>query len=147
VTETSGIHILLVGLARERNAACRRAAPSDEPASINRLAPIALVLAAALADHLGAHTIAFDALLLAVPVTAIAGLRSVSERLDGKGGPIHVYAWGVVLALLLVATAARAPAVGDASVPTVARSALLACVVVFCLQALAALAAELRAPR
>jgi hypothetical protein len=35
--------------------------------------------------------------------------------------------------------------VGDASVPAVARSALIACVLVFCLQALAALAAELRA--
>jgi hypothetical protein len=49
-----------------------------------------------------------------------------------------------VLAFLLVATAARAPSVGDPSVPAVARSALTACVVVFCLQAVAALAAELR---
>ena len=129
---------------REGNEPCRRPAPSDEPASINKLAPIALVLTAALADHLGAHTIAFDFLLLAVPVTAIAGLRSVSERLDGKTTPAHAYGWAVVLALLLVATAARAPAVGDPSVPAVARSALVACVVVFCLQALAALAAELR---
>ena len=50
----------------------------------------------------------------------------------------------MVLALLLVATAARAPAVSDSTVPAVARSALIACVVVFCLQALAALATELR---
>jgi hypothetical protein len=49
-----------------------------------------------------------------------------------------------VLGFLLVATAARAPSLGDPSVPAVARSALLACVVIFCLQALAALAAELR---
>jgi hypothetical protein len=131
---------------REGNAGCRRAAPSGERATINRLAPIALVLAAALADHLGAHSIAFDFLLLAVPVTAIAGLRGVSERVDGKSSA-HAYGWAVVLALLLVATAARAPAVGDATVPTVARSALIACVVVFCLQALAALAAELRESR
>src|SRR5262249_32895493 len=122
----------------------RRPAPSDESARINRLAPIALVLAAALADHLGAHTIAFDFLLLAVPVTAIAGLRSVSERLDGKRPPGHSYGSAVVLALLLVAPAGRAPAVGDPSVPALARSALIACVVVFCLQALGALAAELR---
>jgi len=84
-------------------------------------------------------------LLVAVPVTAIAGLSSVAERLDGKGEPALVYGWAVVLALLLVATGARAPSVGDASVPAVARSALIACVLVFCLQALAALAAELRA--
>jgi hypothetical protein len=50
-----------------------------------------------------------------------------------------------MLALLLVATAARAPSIGDSSVPAVARSALIACVVLFCLQALAALAGELRA--
>lgn len=129
---------------REGNERRRNAAPSDERASINRLAPIALVLAAALADHFGAHTIAFDFLLLAVPVTAIAGLRSVSERLDGRSNPVHAYGWAVVLALLLIATAARAPAGGDASVPTVARSALLACLVVFCLQAVGALATELR---
>ena len=129
---------------REGNERRRKAAPSDERASINRLAPIALVLAAALADHLGAHTIAFDFLLLAVPVTAIAGLRSVSERLDGRSNPAHAYGWAVVLGLLLIATAVRAPAVGAPSVPAAARSALVACVVVFCLQALGALAAELR---
>jgi len=49
-----------------------------------------------------------------------------------------------MLGLLLVATAARASSVGDSAVPAVARSALIACVVLFCLQALAALAAELR---
>jgi hypothetical protein len=109
-----------------------------------RLPPIALVFGAVLADHLGAHGLAFDALLVAVPVTAIAGLRSVSDRLDGKAEQAHAYVWALVLALLLVATAARAPSVGDPSVPAVARSALTACVVVFCLQALAALASELR---
>ena len=79
-----------------------------------------------------------------MPVTAIAGLRSVADRLDWKGDPTYAYAWALVLAFLLVATAARAPSVGDPSVPAVARSALIACVVVFCLQALSALAAELR---
>jgi hypothetical protein len=108
------------------------------------LSPIALVLGAALADHFGAHTLAFNALLLAVPLTAIAGLRCVADRLDGKAEPTHAFAWAFVLAFLLVATAARAPSVGDPSVPAVAHSALIACVVVFCLQALAALAAEFR---
>jgi len=79
-----------------------------------------------------------------VPVTAIAGLRSVADRLDGKAEPTHAYAWALVLGFLLVATAARASSVGDPSVPAVARSALIACVAVFCLQALAALAGELR---
>jgi hypothetical protein len=71
-------------------------------------------------------------------------LRSVADKLDGKAEPGHAFAWALMLALLLVATAARAPSVGDSSVPVVARSALLACVVLFCVQALAALAGELR---
>jgi hypothetical protein len=83
-------------------------------------------------------------LLAAVPVTAIAGLRAVSDRLEGKVDEAAAYVWALVLGLLLVATAARAPSLGDASVPAVARSALIACVVVFCLQAVAALARELR---
>lgn len=109
-----------------------------------RLLPLALVFGAAFADQVGAHALAFDALLVAVPVTAIAGLHAVSDRVDGKIEQAGAYVWAVVLALLLVATASRAPSVGDASVPAVARSALIACVVIFCLQALAALARELR---
>jgi hypothetical protein len=102
------------------------------------------VLGAALADHFGAHTFAFDLLLVAVPVTAIAGLRAVSDRLEGNVDEATAYVWALVLGLLLIATAARAPSLGDPSVPAVARSALIACVVVFCLQAVAALAKELR---
>jgi hypothetical protein len=103
-----------------------------------RIATVGLVLAAALADHSASHTLAFYALLFAVPVAAFAGLHELGQP--------SAYVWGLVLALLLVATAGRAPAVGDASVPPLARSALIACIVVFCLQALAALAAELRRP-
>jgi hypothetical protein len=109
---------------------------------MSRLAPVALVVAAALADHFGSHALAFDALLIAVPAAAFAGLQSVAERREAAP-----YVWALVLGLLLIATAARAPAVGDTTVPAVARSALLACVGVFCLQALAALAAELRDER
>jgi hypothetical protein len=111
---------------------------------MSRLGSVALVFGAALADHLGAHTLAFDLLLAAVPATAIAGLRTVSDRLEGKVEQAQLYVWAVVLALLLVATSARASALGDPSVPAVARSALLACIAVFCLQALGALANELR---
>ncbi len=101
-----------------------------------RITTVGLVLAAALADHSGSHGIAFYALLVAVPTAAVAGLRELGES--------GAYLWGLVLALLLVATAGRAPAVADASVPPLARSALIACIAVFCLQALAALALEFR---
>jgi hypothetical protein len=106
---------------------------------------VVLVFGAALADQVGSHTLGFDALLVAVPLTAIAGLRAVSDRLEGKVDEVQAYLWAVVLALLLVATAVRAPALADPSVPAVARSALLAVLGVFCLQALAALAREFRA--
>ena len=118
-----------------------------ERGGMSKLAAVALVFAAALADHAGSHVLAFDALLAAVPLAAYAGLQSVAERVEGRAREAHAYVWALVLGLLLVATAARAPAVGDATVPAVARSALIACVVVFCLQALAALAAELRLDR
>jgi hypothetical protein len=111
---------------------------------MSRLAPLALVFAAVVADGAGAHALAFDALLVAVPVTAVAGLSTVAARVDGTAERAQAYFWGVALALLLVATAARAPALGDGSVPPVARSALLACIGVFCLQAVARLAAELK---
>lgn len=88
--------------------------------------------------------LAFNALLVAVPVTAVAALRTIAERVDGRAEPWHAYSWGAALALLLLATAVRAPALAEPSVPSVARSALLACIGVFCLQALAALVRELR---
>jgi hypothetical protein len=103
-----------------------------------RVTTVGLVLAAALADHVGAHTLAFYSLLLAVPSAVIAGLHELGER--------SAYLWGLVLGLLLLTTASRAPALADAHVPPLARSALMGCIAVFCLQALAALEAELRAP-
>jgi hypothetical protein len=106
---------------------------------MSRVASSALVFGAAIADHLAAHQLSFYALLTAVPVVAYAGLEAVAERRE-----VAAYVWALVLGLLLVATAVRAPAFGDPGVPAVARSALLACVGIFCLQALAALAAELR---
>jgi hypothetical protein len=50
----------------------------------------------------------------------------------------------VVLALVVVGAAVRAPAVTEGAVPGLARSALLACLAIFCVQAAVAAAAELR---
>ena len=109
---------------------------------MSRVACFGLVFGAAFADQLGAHPLAFYALLAAVPLAASAGLEAISDDRDPAA-----YVWALVLGLLLVATAFRAPATGEPSVPGIARSALLACVAVFCFQALAALAAELRHER
>jgi hypothetical protein len=106
--------------------------------------PVGLVVAAAAADGAGAHELAFYALLLAVPAAAVVALDAFGELLDGAHNHLHALLWTVVLALIVAGAAVRAPAVTEGAVPTLARSALLACLVIFCIQAVASLAAELR---
>jgi hypothetical protein len=102
------------------------------------------VIAAAAADGAGARGVALYALLLAVPAAAVAALEAFGRVLDGAAEHLHALLWTVVLALLVVGAAVRSPAVAEGSVPTLARSALLACLAVFCVQAAVAAAAELR---
>src|SRR3954462_2452616 len=109
-----------------------------------RLVPIGLVIAAAAADGAGAHGLAFYALLLAVPAAAVAALEAFGRVLDGANEHLHALLWTIVLGLVLVGSAARAPAVAEGAVPGAARSALLACLAVFCVQAVVAATEELR---
>src|SRR5215210_1418193 len=109
-----------------------------------RAIPIGLVIAAAAADGAGAHGLAFYALLLAVPAAAVAALDAFGDVLDGADEHLHALLWTVVLVLLVIGAAVRSPAVTEGAVPGVARSALLACLAIFCVQAVAAAAAELR---
>ena len=109
-----------------------------------RAVPVALVVAAAAADGAGAHGLAFYALLLAVPAAAVAALEAFGHVLDGADEHVHALLWTVVLALVVVGAAVRAPAVTEGGVPTLARTALLACLAVFCVQAAVSVAAELR---
>lgn len=109
-----------------------------------RAIPVGLVIAAAAADGAGAHRLAFYALLLAVPTVAVAALDAFGNVLDGAHDHLHALLWAVVLGLLVVGAAVRAPQLTEGSVPTLARSALLACLAVFCIQAVASAAAELR---
>ena len=109
-----------------------------------RLVPVGLVIAAAAADGVGAHGLAFYALLLAVPAAAAAGLEALGRVLDGAPDHLHALLWALVLALLVVGAAVRAPEVTQGAVPALARSALLGCLGVFCVQAVAALALVLR---
>ena len=109
-----------------------------------RALPVGLVIAAAAADGAGFHGVAFYALLLAVPAAAVAALESFGHVLDGADEHLHALLWTVVLALVVVGCAVRAPAIAQGSVPTLARSALLGCLVVFCVQAVVSAARELR---
>jgi hypothetical protein len=109
-----------------------------------RATPVGLVLIATAADGAGAHGLAFYALLLAVPAAAVAALEAFGQVLDGAGEHLHALLWALLLALVVVGAAVRAPAVTEGAVPGLARSALLGCLGVFCVQAVAAVAAELR---
>jgi uncharacterized membrane protein len=101
---------------------------------------VALVLLAAFTDSLHAPTLSFYLLLAAVPAIVVAGLAAVEELLQAEEAMPHrrVVAMLHVVTLLLVLTAAaiRAPLRAEGTVPRAAVSAVIACLVVFAIQAL-----------
>jgi hypothetical protein len=102
---------------------------------VHRLA-VGLVLVAALADGADAHSLAFYVLVLAVPAIAAAALAALGDAFE-LGDPRAVgRAWiqAAALLLVLVSAAVRAPFRGDGSVPRLAVSALVACVVLYVAQ-------------
>jgi hypothetical protein len=111
---------------------------------VGRAIPVGLVIAAAAADGLGAHRLAFYALLVAVPAAAAAALEAYGHVLDDNRDHLHALLWTLVLGLLVAGAAVRAPEVTEGVVPALGRSALLACLGVFCVQAAVSAAAELR---
>ena len=112
-----------------------------------RVVPFGLVVAAALADGAGAHGLAFDAMLLAVPATAIAGLAAYGEQVEQGGARLHAAWWGQAFLLVVVGAAVRAPAVAEGVAPPLSVAALVCCLAVFCAQAVVALVAELQGQR
>ena len=109
-----------------------------------RIAPFGLVVAAAFADKAGAHGLALDAILLAVPLTAVAALGAFDQHLEGKAARTSTFLWAGVLVLEVVGAAARAPSVAAGVTPPLAEAALVGCLTLFCAQALVGVAAELR---
>ena len=103
-----------------------------------RLLAGALIVAVAGLDLAGAHATAALVLVAAVPTAAGAALLSLGTALDG-GGPLdRIQAWcgGLVLLLALVAAVLRTPLAANGDVPSLAASALTACLVVLAVQAL-----------
>jgi hypothetical protein len=109
-----------------------------------RWIPVVLVLAAAAADGAGAHGVAFYALLATVPAVAAAALEAFGESLEDAGAQLHALLWAVVLALTVTGAAVRAPRLAEGTVPAFGRTAVVACLAIFCIQALAGLVGELR---
>ena len=106
--------------------------------------PGLLAIAAFYADGRGSHGLAFDALLGAVPFAAVAALESFGAYLDERRGGIQPLLWALALALLVLSCAARSPATQTHTLPTLGSSELAACLAVFGLKAVLAVAPQLR---
>ena len=109
--------------------------------------PAVLAAAAALADARGAHGLAFDALLAAVPFAAVSALISFGSYLEAREdavGGLQALLWALAVALLVLSSAARSPATQTHVLPPLGASALAACLAVFALKACVAVAPQLR---
>ena len=104
-----------------------------------RLAAATLVLAALLADGAGEYGLAYYALVAAVPVAAIAALYGLGAVLDGSAAEpldrVSLALSALGLPLLLLATALRAPLVGEGPPPRLGVTVLVPCLAVLVLQA------------
>lgn len=106
----------------------------------------ALLLVTAVSDALGQAAASFYLLVLAVPVTAIAGLvcfgRVVDAAGNGRGdalGRLQASLATVLVVTIVIGAAVRAPAVAEQVVPAGASAALAVAFGVLVLQALVAL--------
>lgn len=107
---------------------------------ILRLASIALVLGAALADATGHHALAYYALVTAVPVVAVTALSGLGDVLDGSAAEPHDRGIALLSALalpfVLLGTAVRAPLLSDGPPPAIGVTAVVLALAIFAVQAL-----------
>jgi hypothetical protein len=118
-----------------------------------RAVPAGLVVAAAFADASGSPRLAFYALLALVPVAASTALAAYGDLVEEPLSPqeaaprnLQVGCWGLLLALAVVGAAARAPSVAQGLVPNLATTALIACIVVLCIDGIVELVLLVRRP-
>jgi hypothetical protein len=119
-----------------------------------RAVPAGLVVAAAFADASGSPRLAFYALLALVPVAAAVALGAYGDLVEEALSPedaapraLQVGCWGLLLALAVLGAAARAPSLPQGLIPKLATSALIACIVVLCVEGVVELVALLRRER
>jgi hypothetical protein len=101
-----------------------------------------LTLVAAYADAQGSHGLALDALLGAIPFTAVAALVGFGNYLEDRDDTVsglQALLWAVALALLVASCAARGPAARTDALPALGHSALVACLAVLAVKACVAL--------
>lgn len=121
-----------------------RRGPSDPAANIQRmilrLASVGLVLGAALADAGGEHSLAYYALVTAVPVVAVTALSGLGDVLDGSAAEPRDRCIALLsafaLPLVLLGTAVRAPLLSEGPPPAIGVTAVVLALVIFAVQAL-----------
>jgi hypothetical protein len=102
-----------------------------------RALPALLAVIAALADGRGAHGLAFDLLLAAIPFAAVAALEAFGSYLEDREqavGGLQALLWTLALSLLVLSCAARSPATETGTMPPLGWSALVACLGVFAIK-------------
>jgi hypothetical protein len=107
--------------------------------------PAVLVAIAAIADTHGAHGLALDALLAAVPFTAVCAIAAFGGYLDRRDDAVVAFQallWAATLVLLLVSCEVRSAAIHG--VPPLAVSSLVACLGLFAIKATVAVAPYVR---
>ena len=113
-----------------------------------RLVSVSLVLGAALADVAGLHSLAYYALVAAVPIVALAALNALGDVLDGSAAEPHDRGVAALSALalpfVLLATAVRAPLLSEGPPPAIGVTAVVGALVVFALQTLVAASASMQ---
>ncbi len=112
-----------------------------------RVLPALLALLAAVADTHGAHGLAFDALLGAIPFAAVAALEAFGAYLEHREnavGGVQALLWTLALGLLVLSCAARSPVTQSSTLPPLGWSALVACLGVFAIKVTVAVAPFLR---
>jgi hypothetical protein len=106
------------------------------------------MIVAAFADARGAHGLAFDALLGAVPFAAVSALVGFGDylerrRADSLAG-VQALLWTLATGLLVLSCAARSPATETQALPPLGASALVGCLAVLALKVFVAVAPQLR---
>jgi hypothetical protein len=112
-----------------------------------RALPVLLVVVAAFADARGAHGLAFDALLAAIPFAAVSALTGFGEYLEQRDRAVtglQALLWTLALGLLVLSCAARSPATETHALPPLGASALVGCLAVLAIKACVAIAPQLR---
>jgi hypothetical protein len=112
-----------------------------------RALPAALVVIAAFADARGAHGLAFNALLGAIPFAAVSALVGFGEYLEKREDAVaglQALLWTLAVALLVLSCAARSPATETHALPPLGASALVGCLAVLAIKVCVAVAPQLR---